>query len=239
MSTVRSMLASHGLHLSASDCICGRRSAAATSAACGGPAVQDGPRPRRLRAVESASRTVGADQPPRRKRAASRGAQVTAPAQAPHAAPTRSKRVTDASATTPRRRRQRQPKVPALAELNGVLAAPGLYQDCCGRVYSRSVYRVEVLDEVMLDGLRVAELCGPSTFATVTSTVTIADVLAAAGAAAAASDAVTSSTALRDCLTRGVSGAAPASVAQVWRLATSFLTVSVALTCQNCMCWPA
>ena len=194
MLTARSMLASHGLQLSASDCVCGRRSAVATFAACGGPAVHGGPRPRRSRPVESASRTVGADQPPRRKRTASRGTQGTVPAQAPPAAATRSKRTTDVSAAPPRRRRQRQPKAPALTEVDAhqrVLAAPGLYQDCCGRLYSRSVYRVEVLDEVMLDGLRVAELCGPAAFATVTSTVTIADVLAAAGAAAAASDALT------------------------------------------------
>jgi len=224
VSTARSMLASHGLQLSASDCICGRRSAVATFAACGGPAVHGGPRPRRSRLVESASRTVGADQPPRRKRTASRGAQATVPAQqAPHAPATRSKRATDVSTAAPprRRRRQRQAKAPVLAELNArqrLPAAPGLYQDCCGRLYSRSVYRVEVLDEVMLDGLRVAELCGPAAFATVTSTVTIADVLAAAGAAAAASDALTM-TAPRGSAGREASGAAQASIAQVeWQI---------------------
>ena len=218
MSTVRSMLASHGLQLSASDCICGRRSAVAILAACGGPVVQGGDRgqSRRLRAAQSASRTVGADQPPRRKRAASRGAaQATGPAQAPHAAATRSKRATDASATPPRRRRQRQAKAPALAELNAQQRVPGtsgLYQDCCGRLYSRSVYRVEVLDEVMLDGLRVAELCGSAAFATVTNTVTIADVLAAAGAAAAAADAVVASAAPADRAGREASGAAQVGV---------------------------
>ena len=198
MATVSCMPGLHGPRLDPSDCLCGRRLALCGNSALDGLTMPRGRLSRRLLAVQSVLSPFGADRATGRTRTSSRGRRATTTVRTPHVRKNRPQN----AAAAPARRRLRQAPTTASEEQDArsqhgdppaESAAPGLYQDCCGRVYARSVYRIEVLDELMLDGLRLAELRGSATFATVTSAVstsavTIADVVAAAGASANAAD---------------------------------------------------
>ena len=197
MATVSCMLVLHGPRLDAFDCVCGRRLGSCGITAFDGLATPRRRQSRHALAVQSVLSSSEADRATRRTRTAARSRKATTAARrTPHV---RKDRSLDAAAVPARRRRRQTPTTEHDAaeqrdDSPAGATAPSLYEDCCGRVYSRSVYRIEVLDELMLDGLRVADLRGPATFATVSSavssSVTIADVVAAAGAAANAANAL-------------------------------------------------
>ena len=194
MATVSCMLASYRLRVDVSDYLCSRRLDSCGISAFGGLATPREHLSRRSLAVRSVLSPSDAVRPTGRTRTAARGRKASA-RRTPQ---DRKTRLTDAAAAPARRRRRQTPTAAPeqhdVQQEHGDLlagpAAPRLYQDCCGRVYSRSVYRIEVLDELMLDGLRVAELRGPAAFATVSNAVTIADVVAAAEAAAEGTNAL-------------------------------------------------